>query len=58
MRLAISKFCPAADQSTDTLLHKYTLPKLYKLKESIDIYESYEMAFHKDEEEKNSKGRG
>jgi len=58
MRIANSKFCPSTDQSINTLLHEYTLQRLYKLKEYIDINESYEMAYHKDDEEKNSKGRG
>lgn len=58
MRIANSKFCPSADQSINTLLHTYTLPRLYKLKEYIDINESYEMAYHRDDKEKDSKGRG
>jgi len=58
MSLATSKYCPSADQSLNVLLHQYTLPKLYKLKEMIDIYESYEIARHRDDKENQDRSGG
>jgi len=55
MNMAISDYCPHADRSLHTLMYEYTLPMIYRLKEFIDIRESYDMALHKDQEDKNSK---
>jgi len=57
MNMATSKYCPHADRSLDVLMNKYTLPLIYELKEYIDIQESYEIASHRDQEEKQKQSK-